>query len=360
MQNQTKTKRIFYFDALRMLAIISVILFHIFGSTNQMTVGGYGAPPSLSWFINDVNVVCFRFGVDLFLMLSGALSLGRNWDIKSFLGKRFPRIIGPFVFWGFILSLVSVLISYFYPNVLKTIDPYTIYNFLIYLVNSYLVNNENFGLYWFFWMILGTYLIMPILNKWLLNSELKEAEYFLAIWAITCIFDFTFFINIPVNLNYFTGPIGMVVLGYYLRHTKRKIFNNVNYSIIFIIISALLLLLVSHMLSTSSGYYIFNRYNILIVIEVIGIFNLLKNLNLDLDSSSIFYKTTFSIAKYSYGIYLIHQFVIFIVMVILNEFISIGPVYYMLILFVCTLCGSWGLLAMLNRIPYVNRVIGAK
>ena len=47
-------------------------------------------------------------------------------------------------------------------------------------------------------------------------------------------------------------------------------------------------------------------------------------------------------------------------MVILNEFISIGPVYYMLILFVCTLCESWGLLAMLNRIPYVNRVIGAK
>ena len=84
-------------------------------------------------------------------------------------------------------------------------------------------------------MILGTYLIMPILNKWLLNADLKEAEYFLVIWAVTCIFWYTFHINLPINLNYFTGAIGAVVLGYYLRHTKRKMFNKVSYSIIFII-----------------------------------------------------------------------------------------------------------------------------
>lgn len=109
-----------------------------------------------------------------------------------------------------------------------------------------------------------------------------------------------------------------------------------------------------------SWYYVFNRFSILVVIEAIGIFTLLKNLNWEADSSSILYKAVFSIAKYSYGIYLNHQFIIFVVMIVLNEFVNIGPSYFMIILFICTLCGSWGLLAILNRIPYVNRVIGAK
>ena len=30
-------------------------------------------------------------------MLSGALSLGRQWNIKSFLSKRLPRIVYPFL-----------------------------------------------------------------------------------------------------------------------------------------------------------------------------------------------------------------------------------------------------------------------
>ena len=177
-------------------------------------------------------------------------------------------------------------------------------------------------------MILGTYLIMPILNKWLLNADLKEAEYFLVIWAVTCIFWYTFHINLPINLNYFTGAIGAVVLGYYLRHTKRKMFNKVSYSIIFIVISTLLLLLMPYMFSTADKYYVFNRFSILVVIEAIGIFTLLKNLNWEADSSSILYKAVFSIAKYSYGIYLNHQFIIFVVMIVLNEFVNIGPLLY--------------------------------
>lgn len=64
-----------------------------------------------------------------------------------------------------------------------------------------------------------------------------------------------------------------------------------------------------YMFSTADKYYVFNRFSILVVIEAIGIFTLLKNLNWEADSSSILYKAVFSIAKYSYGIYLNHQFI---------------------------------------------------
>lgn len=51
----------------------------------------------------------FRFGVPLFLMLAGALSLGKNWTIKSFLKKRIPRIVPPFLFWGIILTTLTLI-----------------------------------------------------------------------------------------------------------------------------------------------------------------------------------------------------------------------------------------------------------
>ncbi|MBO7159137.1 MAG: acyltransferase family protein, partial [Methanobrevibacter sp.] len=107
-------KHIFYFDALRALAIISVILVHVFdGGTRHLIVAEYSAVPSLNWFICSFIINFFRIGVPLFLMLSGALSLGRDWTIRSFLGKRLPRIIYPFVFWLLFLSVMLVLINSF-------------------------------------------------------------------------------------------------------------------------------------------------------------------------------------------------------------------------------------------------------
>ncbi len=66
-----KSKRIFYFDALRAMAIIAVIVIHVFSET--MVLFKYGQLPfhSGGWLFEDVLGVCFRFGVDLFLMLAG-------------------------------------------------------------------------------------------------------------------------------------------------------------------------------------------------------------------------------------------------------------------------------------------------
>lgn len=358
-----KSKRIFYFDALRALAVISVILFHIFNYSKGMVVGDY--PFTWNWFFADIMGTVFRCGVDLFLMLSGALSLGRVWDIKSFLGKRLPRITLPFLFWGFVLSLFLAIISITNPDFMNVLDSNNIMGFLNYLYNSYMANNSGFTPYWFFWMILGTYLIMPILNKWLYNAELTEAEYFLGIWLITCIFEYTFMVDFPVTLTYFTGPIGMVVLGYYLRHTEREVFNSPYTSFVIMAIGAILMLLISHMFSTADAFYVFERYNILMVIEVTGIFLFFKNfskLNIHINffdnPDGIYKKAIFSIAKYSYGIYLVHRVVLILLGRMFKDVVPYKPL--ILILFVGSLGISIAVLALLNRVPYVNQVIGAK
>ena len=130
------------------------------------------------WFLELFSHNPVRIGVDLFLMLSGALSLGRDWEIKDFFGKTSSKIIKPFVFWCVVGSLTLIAATYFIPQ-LEFISSFTLESILGTVYNTFLFKTPCFSPYWFFWMILGTYLIMPIFNKWLLHSDLKEVEYFL-------------------------------------------------------------------------------------------------------------------------------------------------------------------------------------
>lgn len=271
---------------------------------------------SFNWFIMVILGPCSRYGVDIFLMLSGALSLGREWEIRDFLAKRLPRITLPYLFWGFVLSACLVIIGIIYPGMINGLDPCTsIWAFLTFLYDVYMAKSAFFGQYWFFWMILGTYLIMPVFNKWLLHADLKEAEYFLCLWLITCIFDYTLFTPFPIKLSYFTSPIGLVVLGYYLRHTQRKIFNSPYFGIVLFLIGFFILVIGSYLGSTPDNLHHYDRYSIYVMIEVIGIFLMFKNYSkLNIKSKwlnnpdGILRKSVFSIAKYSYGIYLVHEF----------------------------------------------------
>lgn len=361
VNTKKKSKRIFYFDALRAFAIISVIVFHVANSCGDLVVSQY-ALSNFNWFLTDIGKTCFRCGVDVFLMLSGALSLGRNWEIKPFLKKRIPRIAAPFALWGFVLSLLLVVIAYMYPNFIHIIDTFDIGSYLKFLADSYLATTYGFTTYWFFWMILGTYLIMPIFNKWLLHSDLKEAEYFLFFWLITCIFDFTLGTKFPIKLSYFSGPIGMVVLGYYLRHTERKVFNNIWISILLTIAGAALLVYTSYLFSTTHEFYVFERYSIFMVIEVTGIFTLFKNLsNLNLNvlpQNGILRKGIFSIAQCSYGIYLTHRVVINLLFDLYYKVLPYKVLFLALI--IVGLVIPWFVLVVLNKVPYLNEVIGVK
>lgn len=358
-----KSKRIFYFDALRALAIISVIMIHVFYKTNALAAMGYGTIPTFRWFFADFNLIAFRIGVVLFLMLSGALSLGRDWEIRSFLGKRLPRIVAPFLFWGFFMSLIVIAFSYYFN--FHWIDSISVYSVLHFIYNAYLYKSPTFLPYWFFWMILGTYFIMPIFNKWLLHAELKEAEYFLVFWLITCIFDFTLFQPFPIKLIYFTSPIGLVVLGYYLRHTERKILNNPYFSIILIVIPIICMMAISYMNSTPHKFYTFDRYSIFGAIEVIGVFTLFKNFgkfnfkpNFLYNPNGIFRKFVASMAKCSYGIYLTHL----CFLKIASKFLFSTVNYYILniILLLVAIFVPLIMLTLLNKVPYVNEVIGVK
>lgn len=354
-ETKGKKKRIFYFDALRALAIICVIIIHIYAFTKANVISEYAAIPSINWIFTQFLGIPFRIGVDLFLMLSGALSLGRVWDIKTFLGKRLPRIVSPFIFWNVVLVSLFFIISYF--TSMKIVNSFDIMSILTYFYGAITANALGFRPNWFFWMILGTYLIMPIFNKWLLHSELTEAEYFLFFWLITGIFDYTLFTEFPIKLSYFTSPIGLVVLGYYLRYTERKIFKNKIFVCSLILVPLIFSMVISTLLSSPTRMYMFNRYSILMCLEVAGVFLLFRNANFKINENGIVYKFIFSLAKYSYGIYLLHYPILLILVRLLRP---MPQLQFCILLFVLLIPIVLIIMSLLNRVPYVNRVIGAK
>jgi len=300
----------------------------------------------------------FRIGVSLFLMLSGALSLGRDWQIKDFLAKRLPRIIKPFAFWAIAGTLIMITATYFIPQI-AFVNDFSIQSILTTIYNTFICESPSFSHYWFFWMILGTYLIMPIFNRWLANSELWEAEYFLAFWVINTIFDYTLMMDCPVKLSYFSSPIALVVLGYYLRHTKREVFNHKLVAILMIIIPMFIMLYYSYDVLATDPLFRFNRYSILLIIEVTGVFCLFKTSEHLKNPNKYFKIFITAVASCSYGMYLTHcMFIHFFGKLAQNITIPMPTVYVILLL--AAFFGSLGLIYILGRIPYVQDFVGVK
>ena len=218
-------KRIFYFDGLRAIAILCVVLLHVTGHLGEIMAYDISTVYSFSGAFEIFANNFFRIGIALFLMLSGALLLGRDWNIKSFFSKRIPRITKPFLFWSIVFSIILIFSSYLIPSI-HFVRQFGVLDMLMVFVNTLLCKAPGSAVYWFFWMMLGVYILMPMFNKWINGTGLFKIECFLIIWTVYIIATYSLMIPIPEIVSFFVSPIGFAVLGYYLRYNERKIFNS--------------------------------------------------------------------------------------------------------------------------------------
>lgn len=349
--------RIFYFDALRAVAILCVILLHVTGHLGEIMNYNVHTIFSASGIFETFANNFFRIGVDLFLMLSGALLLGRDWDLRGFLSKRVPRIVKPFVFWSLVFSVLLIAASYFVPSI-NFVKHFAILDMLTVFWNTLMCKAPGSAVYWFFWMMLGVYLIMPVFNKWVKHADLSELEYFLVIWIVSTLFDYTWMMDCPIKLSYFTSPIGFVVLGYYLRYSERKIFNSSVISWILIIVPAIAMLAYSCSVADKSILFEFHRYSLPVIVEVTGVFCLFKTSG-RLNNIPVSLKNFISsVAICSYGMYLIHSQIIMIFRKIFH--LSFGFLGNYIILFVAGFMLSWLIIYILAKIPFIDEFIGVK
>ena len=329
-----KKERIFYYDLLRAFAIIAVIICHVdhfFGpltSTTQIIA---------QMTFHDIG----RIGVPIFLMISGALLLNREYpDLSQFLKKRFTRIIYPFIFW-----IILILGQLYYYN----------YNFKF----MWKVFIGEPSITWYFWVLIGIYLFIPVINTFIKEYGEKGCEYFLAIWFATMILKT--FNSYPLwanfDLNLFAGYIGYPILGYYLANKKFNLSDKK------VCILGLITLLVSLTVFVYLNYfkmpYISLIYqNVPIIFMGAGLFIFIKYLDklnkFNSIKNNFIGKAINSLSLYSYGMYFSH--------VIVVKFLSyhnpkshlLFPAVFVLIIFL-----SWLMPYILSKIPYIKIFSGA-
>lgn len=273
--------RIFYFDAIRALAIIFVILSHVAGPFLESNLHAHSN-------IAIISMSMGRFGVPLFFMISGALLLGREYpSINSFLKKRFLRIIYPFIFW---MIIIAIRLIFYDKNI----------NLLIKMLIG-----ESFT--WFIYALIGLYLFIPVLNAFIKEYSIKGVEYFLLIWAITLIINMMN-IGLPIadvyhlSLNHFYGFIGFFVLGYYISNKKFKLKKR-TMLIIGLIITTISLAVTIYITAITSKPL--NYISIPVILQCIGLYLAIRYSSIinKISYNQIIGKITYSISRYSYGMY---------------------------------------------------------
>ena len=340
------SKRVFYFDALRAIAILCVVLLHVTGHLGEMMSYNISSIYSFSGAFETFANNFFRIGIALFLMISGALLLGRDWDIKGFFSKRIPRIAKPFIFWSIVFSIILISASYFIANI-SFVTKFGIVDMLMVFVDTLLCRAPGSAVYWFF-----------AVNKWINGTDLSKVEYFLIVWMIYIIAAYSVMLPIPEIVSFFVAPIGFAVLGYYLRHTERRIFNSSIAAAILIIVPAIIMFIYSYSIVDTRILFVFHRYSILVMIEAVGVFCLLKTSSILNNPGDNIKRAVSSIAMCSYGMYLIHSQMIMVARKILH--LSLGFSMEYILLFVVGFVFSWIIILILSKVPFIDEYIGIK
>lgn len=314
----------------------------------------------------DIGII----GVPIFLMISGSLLLNRNYTLSEFMEKRFSRILIPFAFWSILMPILRMIIFN---------RPWT---FTEYYETLF------FNQYWFVWMLIGVYLLLPILNSFIKEYEFKGLKYILIIWFISIIL----LIDQPIDLfskivsaydlgwtSYFAGFIGYLPLGYYLSVKEFKWDDKKLYLaglMIFIIFTAINMIY-TITVSTQTNHLTYFKYrSTILTLQSIGLFLFIKYFSRYCENNKESWKNKIysflkdnnymsriilSISICSYGMYLCHYLIFFPLMYISGHYVRIfsrNPIILPAVwLFLCI--STWLLVLLFSKIPVLRNFSGA-
>lgn len=299
MMNGDQLKsRFFYFDFLRALAIFAVIVLHF----SADPAGQYGKISTSDWLSAALYNGLTRCCVPLFVLLSGALLLNpaKEVSIKELFAKRLPRLAIPLVVW-------SIIYEAFQFTTDKGYGEFHLIPVLKIFYQAPLVFH-----FWFLYMMIGIYLIYPIMNAFIRAAAKSHIQYFIVMWfIINCILGIAgtvFALNIGIELNSFIGYIGYFVLGYYLKNytfTKRQLTRIYIASFAAFVISIAGIILLQAFHDIGFNDLIESDFTPDIPFALAGIFLLAKNHIADL-KPGWWQKLIIQLSKESYGIYIVH------------------------------------------------------
>lgn len=194
------------------MSALAVVVLHAAGGG----LASFGrATPASWWYLNWADSAV-RWCVPVFIMLSGALLLGRDPDQTpgDFYRRRFSRIGIPLLFW-----------SAFYPLLLSRFGdpPVTMGRFLVDLAKG-----EPFSTLHFLYVLAGLYLFTPLLRPFVCRAPGRSVAFFTGLALVLAVGDHCLrgwspdWTLTPTLFSRFVPYVGYYVAGYALRGVVLK------------------------------------------------------------------------------------------------------------------------------------------
>lgn len=338
-----ESKRIAYLEWLRVLATGAVVLMHTAAKK------WYSVPvETAQWQILNLWDGLFRWPVPVFIMISGALFLGREFDGKKVWGRYIPRMVAAYVFWAAVYAYVS------YRN--GTAAEAALREFV----------NGHYHM-WYLFFTCGLYLTVPFLQKVVESKPLTKQFLVLS---------YVFGILIPwvgkvvaamapeatqmwnlvankVNYTFFLDHVFFFVLGWYLHDTQLSpktphILYAAGLGGVAVTIWG------TSVLSLRQGTYCQFLYDFTAPNNVLAAAALFVFVKQHLSKLPRWVKW---LSGCSFGIYLVHPLVIESLERAGVHVLSFQPLIAVPVLSAAVLAISWGVSAILRKLPVAGRYI---
>lgn len=296
---QPDSTHYYWIDLVRVVAVFQVVLIHL-----SYVIFFKESPLTSNWVAANFYDSFSRMGVPLFFMVSGYLLLGKSETLVDFFRKRFMKVGIPTLFWSAAYLYWSVDA---YRN--GTMNPLGI---ALSMFKAMYLGKVEIHL-WFLYILIGIYLVVPILRVFISAASQRDLTYFIAIWFIGStllglaqrIFGQPSALVIPVV----TGYVGYFIMGYLLADVNLQRWGRW-LTVIGILVALIATFIGTNWLSLQSGPidgYLYDYFSPPTVLASICGYLLLKDLGQNLGKAGKFMRT---LAATSFGIFLIHIFVV--------------------------------------------------
>lgn len=354
MDHSKKTTYLFSIDALRVIAILAVLLIHSTTKTLQTLDHNVLIAP-LSLFLNQAS----RFAVPLFFLISGfVLELNNREGLSyiTFFKKRASRIVVPFLFWSTIYFLIGN--GFDFGNL-----------FSLRFLKDIFYGTASYHLYFIPTLILF-YLSFPFLHS--IIKIIKNPFVLCCIVILQTALQFKdyYFSQLPIqeDLRIATLSISMFILGMVASHHKENIFAFIKKYFIFSVLSlfSLSVIIFFHvknltLIKHTSGY-IYNQYGPLNYLYTALIASVLFY---TLEKTQFLRKIFITFSKLSFFVFFIH---VLILETIWNNLVTfyiktygkqiLTNILFDPLVFLIVACISFTIAYLVHKIPNVYKITG--
>ena len=331
--------RILYLDVIRCLACVMVVAMH----SPMPGIGTSGL------VLSSISFLCAPC-IGLFFMVSGALLLPmKGTDSSSFLKKRLTKIVIPTLIWTAVYVIRNILTGkeslHDLPHILASIP----------------FSAQGDGILWFVYVLIGLYLLVPILSPWLEKASRRELHWALGLWGITLLYPLLKMV-LEVNespsgpLYYFCGYAGYFILGHYL-HRFRPIVTF--WAIAILILAPILAAVWCKLANIEVDFYsVFWYLSIFVVMMAVGWFLLLQRTVHGQTKPSKVTSIVVSFSQCSFGIYLMHILIMRSLLWKVGFISEYGGIMQIFMTTILTLLLSWGVTYAISLLPGGAYLVG--